>query len=85
MKMKCAQRPPQGSFTVGNDYSLRFKSDDGGGYVVKDDKGHDVNIPNSMCFRCVSKSGKVSPPAKNIPRGMSYIPVVPKKGKDEDE
>ena len=84
--MKCSKRPAEGAFTIGADYHLKFKNDDGGGYVVKDDKGKDVNIPNSMCFLLVLKSGQVAKPAKTIPRGTSYIPVQPKKkGNDEDE
>jgi hypothetical protein len=85
MKMRCDKRPAEGAFTIGSDYHLKFKNEAGGGYLVKDDKGVERTIANSICFLPVSASGKVSRPAKTIPRGTSYIPVPKKKGNDDDE
>ena len=84
MKKQCDKRPAEGAFTIGGVYDFKMRSEGTGGYTVKDDKGREVIFPNSICFLSVSKGGRVSKPAKTIPRGTSYIPVQPKKNKDDE-
>ena len=74
-KKRCVKQPFCGSFTIGKDYSFKIKSDSGGGYLVNDDKGIEINLANSLCFSPVSKSGKVSSPPVVIPRGYSTAPL----------
>ncbi len=74
-KKRCHSKPAHGSFSVGKDYSFKIKTDSGGGYLVNDDKGVEIRLPNSICFSAVGKSGKVSSPPVTIPRGHSPAPL----------
>ena len=74
-RKQCRAKPSSGSFTIGKDYSFKIKTDSGGGYLTIDDKGVEINLPNSICFSPVSKSGKVSSPPVVIPRGYSPAPI----------
>jgi len=74
-RKQCRAKPAVGAFTVGKDYTFKIKSDSGGGYLVNDDKGVEIRLPNSICFSAVGKSGKVSSPPVTIPRGYSPSPL----------